>query len=106
VAQWRIFIESDRRVTAERIGSTVAHRLSVEGNVVCEPYYKGGHTCVFRCDTGASSWPELVFALLGKAQTLGRSWQLSGAIEEELDAWSNEPSLKGITAIHLQADAV
>jgi len=99
---WRIFVDagSDRnaRVLLKRVGEALG--IQPEAARV-EPYHKGGFVLVISAAVPAGSWPEVVVKLLAQAQELGRGWQLSGSILEELDAWSNLSSVAGVQSVHL-----
>ncbi|MES9903673.1 MAG: hypothetical protein ABW168_13490 [Sedimenticola sp.] len=68
----------------------------------CEPYHKGGFVCNFEVNVHSSNWEEMPYKLLSLCQSIGRSWQVLGSIDEEFDAWSNESSVSGAERIHVQ----
>ncbi len=69
---------------------------------ICEPYDKGGHICTFEIDVPSQEWTEIPYKLLTICQRIGYAWQLSGNIEEEFDAWSNETNISGVSSVHVQ----
>lgn len=100
----RIFVEAQNEAKARLVVDAVVGAL---GRGVCagpiEPYHKGGSVCDLRIAAELPTLAESVLALLSRTQRVGRMWQLSGAIEEELDAWSTECSVPGVRAMHLQS---
>ncbi len=67
-----------------------------------EPYHKGGYVCAFEVEVPVSNWGEVPYKLLSLCQSIGRAWQITGSIEEEFDAWSNEASISGVSSVHVQ----
>jgi len=77
-----------------------------------EPYSKGGFVCSFEVAPNENEWPEVIVEALSLAQHIGRDWKLSGSfleafwklsgsIEDEVDAWSNDSSVHGVKSVHL-----
>ncbi len=68
----------------------------------CEPYHKGGFVCSLELNISDTGWEEMPYKLLSLCQSIGRAWQITGSIEEDFDAWSNESSISGVGSLHVQ----
>ena len=99
---WYLFTDAHDAAAADKLLKRAAASSGVE---VCEssvePYHKGGHKVSFSSKVSAEGWPAIVVEVLSTAQGLGRAWQLSGDIADEVDAWSNEISVSGIGSAHV-----
>lgn len=99
---WKIFTNSSTEEKAKKVFNAFSKTIAIQcGNLIIEPYHKGGYTCSCTIKLKATEWPEATLEALTKAQSVGRSWVLTGNIETELDAWSNEPCISGIQNIQL-----
>jgi len=86
-------------VVLSKIKSKIhSHSLSEK----CEPYHKGGYVCSIEIRLPSSSWEEIPYNLLSLCQNIGSAWKISGNIEEEFDAWSNESNVQGVNSVHVQ----
>ncbi|MFC1626422.1 hypothetical protein ACFL19_01825 [Pseudomonadota bacterium] len=100
---WKIFIDSNSIKNATIVKSKFENLLGIEVSENSpEPYHKGGFVFSIEVDTHKGSWSEIAVGVIAKAQLVGRSWQLSGKIVEEVDAWTNDSSISGIQSIHVQ----
>jgi hypothetical protein len=55
--------------------------------------------CLFQVTLKSDSWELMVFRLLQSCQSLGSQWILTGDINFEFNAWSNQPIIMGIESI-------
>lgn len=79
--------------------------LGIEAeNPIIEPYHKGGYVCSFISKTEAENWKEIPYSALAQAQKIGRMWVVSGNVDFEFSAWSNESSISGIVSIEIGID--
>ncbi|MBN2733187.1 MAG: hypothetical protein JXR26_12220 [Balneolaceae bacterium] len=102
---WKIFTNAQTEEKASQVIENLLDQLSVDySNLEIKPYHKGGFTGTFCHPAGADTWSEAVIETLANAQQIGRSWILSGDIEKELDAWSNNSSITGVTNLHIILD--
>ena len=67
-----------------------------------EAYNKGGHKVCLEIQTESSSYNKSIKQCIELAQRIGRSYILNGSIDQELDLWSNDSSVSGLTSIHFQ----
>jgi len=103
VATWRIFVDCKSSASASALASKLFQLASrTPGSIAVEPYHKGGHLITAATVLSETSWPHCVLESLSLAQRVARGWSITGNIQEELDAWSNESSVSGVTSIHLQ----
>ena len=99
---WKLFTSAKSAKSAGKVMQRFIDAMQCEyeePNI--EPYNKGGYVCSFSVGPVATLWPEVVVEALSKAQGVGRNWMLSGDVESELDAWSNESNISGVDNIHL-----
>ena len=100
--QWHLFTKADSKVAAEKIVESVAQKLDIpitESSIFSESTNRFEAT--FSTPVSQANWASLVVQALALAQKIGRAWHLSGDVEKELDAWSNEPALSDISSIHM-----
>ncbi len=69
--------------------------------LVIEPYDKGGFTCSFETPKSKGDWSLVVLQAMELAQNIGRFYIITGSIQDELDLWSNESSVSGVTNIQV-----
>ncbi len=99
---WRIFTDASTPEKAKKVMGWVVAKLAVSyREEKVEPYHKGGFVCSFEVTPNGRVWPEVVIESLALAQLIGRSWVLSGDIENGIDVWSNDSSVRGVQNIHL-----
>ena len=100
---WKIFTDANTKNKANRVLSRFISELDINTNSSkVEPYHKGGFICTFDSDITFPSWQDNIFLALQLAQKVGRGWILTGDINNEVDAWSNDSSISGVTNIQLQ----
>ena len=100
--QWHLFTKADSNAAAEKKVESVVRELGVpkaESNIFSESTNRFEAT--FTTQVSEDAWASLVVQALALAQKIGRAWHLSGGIEKELDAWSNESALSDISSIHI-----
>lgn len=105
-SRWSIFIDAKTQDKAEKVFSRFHKQFgSLITDLKTEPYHKGGFKTEFTCtgtNTGnGSNWPAMIYHTLQLAQRVGNSWILDSDIEYELDAWSNESTVSGVTNLHV-----
>lgn len=99
---WKVFTEAKTQDKAENVFRRILKALSFDySSKKIEPYHKGGFVCSFTTFPTSKEWPEVVLESLSYAQSIGRSWIISGDIRYELDAWANESSVSGVQSIQL-----
>ena len=99
---WKVYTAATTSDKANKVLGRVLKVLAVEhSSEKIEPYHKGGFVCSFNTCASAVKWPEIVLESLSFAQAIGRGWVLTGDIQRELDAWSNESTVVGVQSIHL-----
>ncbi len=99
---WKIFTDAGSEEKAEKVASTTIKTIGVIGdNLDVNPYHKGGFTCSFESDPETSEWCNTVLTTISLAQNIGRSYTLNGDISSELDMWSNESTVSGVTNIQV-----
>ncbi len=96
-----VILETEKNETALRVISNL-NKIILSELESLEPYHKGGMNCVLRKDVEALNWETAVFSCLELAQSFGRSWELTGQIDEQVDLVSSEISVSGVNWAHLQ----
>lgn len=100
--QIKVFTDATTAEKAEKILSKVMEKLSLaEIEASIEPYHKGGFVCSFFTSSSIESWPEVILSTINTAQIIGRSWLLTGDINNEIEMWSNESSIIGVKSINV-----
>ena len=103
-SQWRLFTNAHREEGARKVGNRILDGIGVSGaEMRISPYYKGGFVLEWDIEHDEDRWPYVVIQLLALAQSVGRDWRFSGAIEHELGLWSSSVSASGATALHVSA---
>lgn len=98
---WKVFTDANSENKAEKVSKKFIAKLGVECALDKIEPYATGFVCTFSSVMNTSNWSECVLDSLTLAQKVGRAWVLSGAIEDELDIWSNAPSVMGVNNIQL-----
>lgn len=98
---WKVFIDANSEKKAEKVSKKFIAKLGVECALDKIEPYSTGFVCTFSSIVDTSNWSECVLDSLALAQKVGRAWVLSGAIEDELDGWSNVSSVIGVNNIQL-----
>ena len=99
----KIFTEARNEKNALVVLNKVKNKIEyISLSDTCEPYHKGGYICRFEVDVPNSNWNEMPYELLNLCQSIGHAWQISGSIEEEFDAWSNDLNVPGVNSVHVQ----
>src|SRR5882724_9274796 len=102
LVHWKFFTDAADEKKAGKVLKWVLARLEDGAHHSrIEPYHKGGFTLSFCTVPSATSWSDLVVKALSSAERVGHGWLLSGSIAENLDAWCNNPSVPGVTSIHV-----
>lgn len=102
----KVFIDAMTAEKAEKILSKVMEKLPLtEFEVSIEPYHKGGFVCSFSISSSIESWPEVILNAINTAQIIGRSWLLTGDINNEIEMWSNESPIIGVKSVHVFVSA-
>ena len=103
VVYWRVFVDCKASASASSLSSKLFKLVSrTPTSVAVEPYHKGGHVITATITLVETSWPNCVLEALSLSQKVARGWSITGNIEEELDAWSNESSVSGVTSVQVQ----
>ena len=50
------------------------------------------------------SWENSIYLLISLSQALGHQWIITGKIDFEFSAWSNNPSIVGVESINIVCD--
>lgn len=99
---WHFFTNDDAEDTVNEISAAVIKKMGIPVSTPkIEPYENFGVIIKINSPVSVDSWSSAVLDALVMGQKLGRSWHLAGNIEQELDAWSTESIIPGITQIHL-----
>ena len=102
IIHWKIFTNTNNEnKTKILVGQFVNVLTSVNSNLNIEPYHKGGYVSSFTTSLATSLWSDIVLESLSKAQAVGRGWVITGNIETEIEAWSNEADISGIQNIQM-----
>nr|AKN36386.1 hypothetical protein [Vibrio tasmaniensis]AKN37151.1 hypothetical protein [Vibrio genomosp. F6] len=99
---WKIFTSASSPAKADKILNNVVAKLEVdckERSVA--PYHKGGYVCSFSIEANSEPWLDTAYSTIQLGQVVGRSWILTGSIEEEVDLWSSESCVSGVDNIHI-----
>lgn len=98
---WKIFSDARSNDKAFKIAKSVITSIGVSHtDLIIEPY-KGGFTCTFKTKVSTTNWSNVVLQTIELAQNIGRAFTLTGNIQTELDMWSNESSITGVTNIQV-----
>ena len=102
IVHWRLYTncESEKNAKAVMNKATKKLKVKIEKSKI-EPYHKGGYVCSFSNQLEIENWNEIPFLALALGQRIGRMWTISGDINSEFSAWSNESSISGIENIEL-----
>ncbi|MEO0413006.1 MAG: hypothetical protein AAF221_14330 [Pseudomonadota bacterium] len=95
-ARIRLILETERGKNARSICAKL-NQVIVASDPGLSRYYKGGTSAVFSRDVVAFEWPEVIMEILQLTQAFGRSWTVTGDIDNELSLVTTEFSLAGIT---------
>jgi hypothetical protein len=99
---WKIFTDANSINSTEKVLKWFVEKLGVEfTSKVIEKYHKGGHTCSFETHLELDDWPKAVLNTIELAQKMGRSYTINNSIICDLDLWSNESSISGVTNIQV-----
>ncbi|WP_074870793.1 hypothetical protein [Atopomonas hussainii] len=106
-ASWELFVDCTSEKSAITVSRKYLERIEkVEASPQIEAYHKGGFKVIFSTKHKSTSWPDFIYEIMSTAQKASRNWVISGSIAEEVDLWSNEHSVIGVTSVHLQATRV
>lgn len=100
----KLFIEAKKLYKAEKITNEFVEN-HFDGNVSIkeiEPYHKGGYVSLIESTVSTGQWSEAIHQVVLKAQCIASSWVLSGDAKFNLDLWSSDISIPGISDIHFQ----
>lgn len=99
---WKLFTDATSEAKARRVYRHFTAALSPDARLQSiQSYHKGGYTLESRTEFPRGRWPEMVLLCLEQAQQVGRSWVITGNIRRELEAWTNNPTVAGITNIEV-----
>jgi hypothetical protein len=102
---WKLFTDSSSAKSAEKVMLSSAKKLGLKPEQKeINSYHKGGFTCSFSTQLEIESWDQVPYIALKYAQLIGRQWIITGNIEFEFSAWSNDSSVPGITNIEVQVE--
>lgn len=101
---WKIFTDAGNQDKALKVAKSAIKSVGVSQiDIVVEQYHKGGFSCSFETLTESSNWSDVVVSTIQLAQNIGRAYIISGSINNELEMWSNDPSVSGVTHIQVMA---
>jgi hypothetical protein len=102
-AAYKIFTDCSSKEAAAKVAKRYFSTIGSEpSTLTIAPYHKGGFLIAGAIPISAHNWPEVIFEALSIAQNVGRAWVITGNIDEELDAWSNDSAISGVSSIQLQ----
>ena len=97
-SHWKIFTNAEDFKKAGKVLKWVLDQIGSEYDLPnIEEYHKGGFVCSFKIEEVSTEWERVVFSTIEKAQLIGRSWSLNGDIDSELDLWSSESTISGVS---------
>lgn len=103
-ALWTIFANA----TTEKATHKVAARLlkllprPVEHLEFAQHPKTGGWTFTFQTSLAGTTHNDAVVEVIALGQRVGYSWTLTGDVFGDLDGWSNEARVSGVTSLHWQ----
>lgn len=101
---WHLFTNCTSQEAALKVAARLFEQIGLGvSSLRAESYHKGGFTVRTTSSHVAQTWAEFVVLALALAQSAGRAWILNGSIADELDAWSNDSTVSGVSSIHVQA---
>ncbi len=100
--EWQIYTNAKSEAAANTILEDVSSSMAVP---IAESSFdssdRGGFVINLKTAISEDSWSLAVVRSIAIAQKIARTWHLSGDIESEVDAWSNEPAIPGLTSAHM-----
>ena len=104
-ARLRLILDCNSEQAARRV---IARITGLDGWHVedLKPYDKGGFEANLSGKTAAIGRADGILELIALAQSFGRSWALTGDINDELDLTSREFTVSGVTFAWLTATHV
>ena len=100
--EWQLFTKDNSEDSINKIFDSVTKKINIPvSKSKIESSKERGVIIELTTPISEESWSLAVVRALAIGQKIGRAWHLSGNIEIEVDAWSNESEIPGITALHL-----
>ncbi|WP_166416109.1 hypothetical protein [Cochlodiniinecator piscidefendens] len=90
-----LVLETDKEKNALVVVSGL-NKLISAGSPILEKYKDGGTKVLLEKSITETNWSDALLTCLTLAQSFGRSWTVSGHVEEELILIGNEFSVVGI----------
>jgi len=99
---WKVFTDAGSKDKAMKVAKSVVKSIDISySELLVEPYHKGGFTCSFETPVSKGDWSLVLLQTIELAQKVGRSYIITGSIQNELDLWSNESNISGVTNIQI-----
>ncbi len=100
--EWQLFTNVNSEVSVNKIIKAVTKKMSVPiSESKTDPNNNDGFIINLTTPIDEDSWSSAVVKSLAVGQQIGRTWHLAGNIENEVDAWSNDSVVSGITSLHM-----
>ena len=102
---WKIFTNTNNEDKTKALVARLVNKNKDEySDLKIELYHKSGFVSHFTTPLASSKWSEVIVESLSKAQVVGRSWIVTGNIETELEAWSNDSSISGVENMQISIE--
>ena len=99
---WSVFTNVKTMAKAEKLAEALIEEMHFAStSPMCEIYHNGGFRCQFDTPLSAENWQKAIFLSLWQAQQIAQGWRISGDIEHELEAWSDDCNFVGISNLHM-----
>jgi hypothetical protein len=80
----RIILETDKEKNARTVLARVREIVEFELQTLA-PYSKGGFEANVATNSTGDTWPDVIQAVIAKAQSLANGWGLGGSIDDEIE---------------------
>ena len=103
-ARWSVWTDATSEKSARNVAARLLRELARPAEQLAfAPYPKtGGWTFSFRTQVTGACWNDYVVDVIALGQRVGRAWILSGDVMHQLDGWSNESRISGVTSAQWQ----
>ena len=96
----RLIYATKNETTARMLAGQVAANHGLEP-IRVEPYHKGGHNAYFLKLCARVRWQHQVYETIILAQDIGRSWNMTGWVAEEVSLTTSDTHLRGVNFLAL-----
>ena len=100
---WTIWVDAKSEAKTLKVYDRVISKMAVEPlDRKVEKYHKGGYKISFQLSHSSAEWSNLIFLLLATGQRIANQWIITGDIQQDASAWSNDVREPGVSSIHWQ----